>query len=143
MRDGLVLGLDITRNMTLPVLEGMSSYGLLQMQKERKLVSKYIDELKIKTPGAKQLAGKLSGGNQQKIVLAKCLAMQPKVIMLDRQGTRLYTWFWPGEGRDRFREMHTMAVDSDGNLYGSDNQIGRTQKLVPRKDADPQLLIRR
>jgi hypothetical protein len=36
-----------------------------------------------------------------------------------------------------------MAVDSDGNLYGSDNQIGRTQKLVPRKSADPKLLIRR
>jgi hypothetical protein len=39
--------------------------------------------------------------------------------------------------------MHTMAVDSDGNLYCSDNQIGSTQKLVPRKDADPKLLIRR
>ena len=68
---------------------------------------------------------------------------KPKVIKLDREGNRLYTWFWPSEGRDRFREMHTMAVDSDGNLYGSDNQIGRTQKLVPRKDADPKLLIRR
>jgi DNA-binding beta-propeller fold protein YncE len=68
---------------------------------------------------------------------------KPKVIKLDRDGNRLYTWFWPAEGRDRFREMHTMAVDSDGNLYGSDNQIGRTQKLVPRKDADPKLLIRR
>ena len=56
---------------------------------------------------------------------------------------RLYTWFWPTQGRDRFREMHTMIVDSDGNLYGSDNQIGRTQKLVPRKDADPKLLIAR
>jgi hypothetical protein len=68
---------------------------------------------------------------------------KPKVIKLDRQGHRLYTWFWPADGRDRFREMHTMAVDSDGNLYGSDNQIGRTQKLVPRKGADPKLLLRR
>jgi ribose transport system ATP-binding protein len=82
-RDGLVLGLDIKTNMTLPVLNGMSSYGLLQMQKEKKIVAKYIDELRIKATGAKQLAGKLSGGNQQKIVLAKCLAMQPKIIMLD------------------------------------------------------------
>ena len=45
-------------------------------------------------------------------------------------------------GPDRFREMHTMIVDSDGNLYGSDNQLGRTQKWVPKKDADPKLLIR-
>jgi len=67
---------------------------------------------------------------------------KPKVIKFDRDGNRLYTWFWPAEGRDRFREMHTMVVDSDGNLYGSDNQLGRTQKLVPKKDADTKLLIR-
>jgi hypothetical protein len=66
---------------------------------------------------------------------------KPKVIKLDRQGNRLYTWFWPSEGPDRFREMHTMVTDSDGNLYGADNQLGRTQKLVPRKDADPKLLL--
>ena len=68
---------------------------------------------------------------------------KPKVIKFDREGNRLYTWLWPAEGPDRFREMHTIVVDSDGNLYGSDNQLGRTQKLVPRKDADPKLLIRR
>ena len=68
---------------------------------------------------------------------------KPKVIKFDREGKRLYTWLWPAEGRDRFREMHTMIVDADGNLYGSDNQLGRTQKLVPKKDADPKLLIRR
>ena len=68
---------------------------------------------------------------------------KPKVIKFDRDGKRLYTWFWPADGRDRFREMHTMIVDSAGNLYGSDNQVGRTQKLVPKKDADPKLLIGR
>jgi hypothetical protein len=67
----------------------------------------------------------------------------PEVIKRDREGNRLYTWFWPSEGRDRFREMHTMIVDADGNLYGSDNQVGPTQKLVAQKDADPKLLIRR
>jgi len=68
---------------------------------------------------------------------------KPKVIKFDRQGNRLYTWFWPTEGADRFREMHTMIIDSDGNLYGSDNQVGRTQKLVPKKGADPKLLLMR
>lgn len=68
---------------------------------------------------------------------------KPKVIKFDRQGNRLYTWFWPTEGPDRFREMHTITVDADGNLYGSDNQLGRTQKLVPKKDADPKLLLKR
>jgi hypothetical protein len=68
---------------------------------------------------------------------------KPKVVKLDRQGNRLYTWFWPTEGPHQFREMHTMIVDSAGNLYGSDNQYGRTQKLVPKEDADPKLLIKR
>lgn len=68
---------------------------------------------------------------------------KPKVIKFDRQGNRLYTWLWPSQGPDRFREMHTIVVDGDGNLYGSDNQLGRTQKLVPKKDADPKLLLRK
>lgn len=67
---------------------------------------------------------------------------KPKVIKFDMKGNRLYTWFWPTEGWDRFRECHTMIIDSDGNLYGSDNQVGRSQKWVPRTDADPKLLLR-
>jgi hypothetical protein len=68
---------------------------------------------------------------------------KPKVVKFDREGKRLYTWFWPTEGADRFREMHTMAVDADGNLYGADQQVGRTLKLVPKKDADPRLLLKK
>jgi DNA-binding beta-propeller fold protein YncE len=68
---------------------------------------------------------------------------KPKVIKFDRAGNRLYTWFWPTEGPDRFREMHTMIVDSAGNVYGSDNQVGRTQKLVPKMGADPKLLLKK
>jgi DNA-binding beta-propeller fold protein YncE len=65
----------------------------------------------------------------------------PKVTKLDLDGNWLYTWHLPTEGPNRFLEMHSFAVDSDGNLYGSDNQNGRTQKLVPKPDADPALLM--
>ena len=64
-----------------------------------------------------------------------------EVIKLDLNGNRLYTWALDSEGPGRFLEMHSFAVDTDGNLYGSDNQLGRTQKLVPKADADPALLI--
>ena len=64
-----------------------------------------------------------------------------KVIKLDLNGNRQYTWDLDSEGPGRFLEMHSFAVDTDGNLYGSDNQLGRTQKLVPRPDSDPTLLI--
>jgi len=65
----------------------------------------------------------------------------PRVTKLDLDGNWRYTWLLPTEGPTRFREMHSFAIDSDGNLYGSDNQNGRTQKFVPKADADPALLI--
>ena len=65
----------------------------------------------------------------------------PKVTKLDFDGNRLYTWHLPIEGPTRFLEMHSFAVDTDGNLYGSDNQNGRTQKFVPKADADPGLVM--
>ena len=65
----------------------------------------------------------------------------PKIVKLDLNGNRQYTWHLATEGSGRFREMHSFAVDADGNLYGSDNQLGRTQKFVPKADADPALLI--
>ena len=66
----------------------------------------------------------------------------PKVVKLDLNGNRQYTWFLETEGPGRFNEMHSFSVDADGNLYGSDNQLGRTQKFVPRAGADERLLIR-
>ena len=65
----------------------------------------------------------------------------PRIIKLDLNGNPQYTFNLDTEGPGRFREMHSFAVDSDGNLYGADNQHGRTVKLVPRADADPRYLI--
>lgn len=65
----------------------------------------------------------------------------PRVIKLDLNGNPQYTFELDTEGPGRFREMHSFAVDSDGNLYGADNQHGRTVKLVPRADADPRYLV--
>lgn len=68
-------------------------------------------------------------------------AAPPKVTQLDLDGNWRYTWALPTEGPTRFLEMHSFDVDADGNLYASDNQNGRTQKLVPKADANPALLI--
>ena len=61
---------------------------------------------------------------------------------LDFSGKHLYTWLVPSALPDGYLEVHTFTVDSNGNLYGGDNQYGRTQKFVPRPGADPALLIR-
>ena len=65
-----------------------------------------------------------------------------RFIKLDFEGNPLYTWMVPAELPDGFLEVHTFSVDSEGNLYAGDNQYGRSQKLVPKPDADPALLIR-
>ena len=66
-----------------------------------------------------------------------------KMVKLDFDGNRLYTWNVSNDGPTGFLEVHALSVDSEGNLYGGDNQHGRTQKLVPKTDADPALLIGR
>lgn len=66
----------------------------------------------------------------------------PKIVQFDLQGNQVYTWLLPDQGSTRWLEMHSFAVDRDGNVYGTDNQLGRTQKLVPDPDADPRYLIR-
>jgi hypothetical protein len=65
-----------------------------------------------------------------------------KIVQFNLDGTRKYTWNLPVEGPDRWIEMHSLSVDSQGNLYGTDNQLGRPQKLVPRSDANPELIVR-
>ena len=82
-KDGLVLGLDVRANICLTTLDNMQTMGLLNTNKEASLAKKYTADLRIKASSDKQLAKNLSGGNQQKIVLAKWLATKPKILMLD------------------------------------------------------------
>ena len=65
-----------------------------------------------------------------------------RFVKLDFNGNHLYTWLVPPDLPDGYLEVHTFSVDSDGNLYGGDNQYGRTQKFVPKPGADPKQLIR-
>jgi ribose transport system ATP-binding protein len=82
-RDGLLLELDVQKNIGITTLKDMERLGMLETQKEIQLCDKYREELKIKTSSGKQTAGDLSGGNQQKIVIAKWLATNPKILLLD------------------------------------------------------------
>jgi DNA-binding beta-propeller fold protein YncE len=64
-----------------------------------------------------------------------------RFVKYDFQGHQLYSWLVPRDLPDGYLEVHTFTVDSDLNLYGGDNQYGRTQKFVPKPDADPALII--
>ena len=82
--EGLVLINSVGYNLTLTVLhEIFKGKPLGDAKHEREQIERYIKELAIKTPSPEQLAENLSGGNQQKIVIAKWLATEPKVLILD------------------------------------------------------------
>jgi len=82
-QEGLMLELSVLANMTLPKLKDLSSGGVIRRKAQREITQKYIDSIRIKTPTMNQLAVNLSGGNQQKIVIAKWLMMDPKVLIVD------------------------------------------------------------
>jgi ABC-type sugar transport system ATPase subunit len=80
---GLVLGHSVRENFGLPNLDRLSQRGFVQLANERTEFARYVDTLKIKVPHQEQRAGNLSGGNQQKVVLAKWLARNCDVLIFD------------------------------------------------------------
>ncbi len=82
-QQGLVLEMAVRENMSLVALWPESRAGFIDFACERRLAAEMIPALAIKTPGDRQAVQFLSGGNQQKVVLAKWLAMKPKVLLLD------------------------------------------------------------
>ena len=82
-QQGLVLNLAVRENIALPSLDKMVRLGFVQSREEQNLARRFVDALRIRTPSLEQQVINLSGGNQQKVVIAKWLALQPKVLILD------------------------------------------------------------
>ena len=82
-KQGAILDLPIFQNVTLPSLSRLSSKGFLKLAEEFKLAREYTERLDLRAASLDTHVGNLSGGNQQKVVIAKWLATQPKVIILD------------------------------------------------------------
>jgi monosaccharide-transporting ATPase len=81
--EGIVAGLSVRENIALAILPRLSRFGLVSDRKVDEVVRTYMDRLQIKASSPDQRVGDLSGGNQQKVLLARLLATRPKVLLLD------------------------------------------------------------
>lgn len=111
-KEGLVLGMSVRENMTLSNLQKYEK-GMKRINKkmESEEVDSYIDKLSIKTPGGEQKIKNLSGGNQQKVILAKWLMLNPEVLIIDE----------PTRGID---------VGAKKEIYEILNQLKKTNRAV-------------
>ena len=82
-RHGLVLPMSVAQNTSLPGINGYNRWGWLDRATERRVANAEVARLRIRTPSIRQRMDNLSGGNQQKVVLGKWLAMNPRVLILD------------------------------------------------------------
>ncbi len=100
---GVVLDMPIAANTSLADLDAVSRHGLIDDARERQLARTYVERLRIKTASLFAETGSLSGGNQQKVALARWLAIQPAVLILDE----------PTQGVDvgSKSEIHALMVE--------------------------------
>ena len=82
-REGIIPHMTVRENTTLAALPWISRFGWIDAKKDLSITEEYIDFLNVKTPSTEQLIMNLSGGNQQKVCLAKWLNRSPKVVILD------------------------------------------------------------
>ena len=112
---GLVLPMSVRENTSLPSLKRDANRGWLNDAAEAKVTNTAVKSMKIKTPNNEQIARFLSGGNQQKIVLGKWLAMKPKLLMLDEPTRGIDI----GAKREIYKLMEKLAGEGMAILFVS------------------------
>ena len=138
-------------NITRPSLGRIFRRGLLTGGAESRIAQKHIDSLRIKTPSSRQIVSALSGGNQQKVVLAKWLETDPDLIILDDPTRGIDV----GAKRDIYELIGTLVergksvilISSEmGELMGLSDRImvlteGRTTGILAREEFSQEAIM--
>jgi ribose transport system ATP-binding protein len=128
-RHGLVLPMTIAENTSLPDVASYARWGWLDRATERRVAEKEVSRLRTKTPSVRQRAVNLSGGNQQKVVLGKWLAMNPRVLILDEPTRGIDV----GAKAEIYRHMAALAARGITILMVSSDMeeiIGMSDRVV-------------
>ena len=80
---GLFMNMAVRENVVISALPEVSRFSFVNFSQAEKLAKEYIEKLKIRTPSVKQLVRNLSGGNQQKVIIARWLTLKPRILILD------------------------------------------------------------
>jgi erythritol transport system ATP-binding protein len=114
-QQGLVQTLSVASNITLANLSKFTKRFFLSQSDEAREVTRLIGELSIKTPTAQQPIGLLSGGNQQKVVVAKALLTAPKVLLMDEPTRGIDV----GAKAEMFEIMRRLAKNGLGVIFSA------------------------
>jgi ribose transport system ATP-binding protein len=131
--EGIVAGMNVYENMTLSQMRNYASSGVLRIGEEKALARRWIERLAIKTPDVYKDCGGLSGGNQQKVVLAKWRSGGSDVILLDHPTRGLDI----GAKEDVYDMVREMCDDGAGIVLVADTleeAIGLSHTIIVIKD---------
>ena len=131
--EGLVLFLPVSANITLASLDRLRRAGLIDTAGERSVARRWVDRLNIRTPGIDTLCLNLSGGNQQKVVLAKWLNAQVKVLILDHPTRGLDV----GAKEEVYELVRSVTAEGIAVILTSDTleeTIGLSHRILVMKD---------
>ena len=109
---GLILSMAVRENVTLTILNTLRRWGRIDRKRQNELTSSLVNQLRIQTPSLFQMAQNLSGGNQQKVVLAKWLARRCRLLILDEPTRGIDV----GAKYEMYKIMNTLAQEGKGIL---------------------------
>ncbi|MFF8406604.1 sugar ABC transporter ATP-binding protein [Streptomyces sp. NPDC015684] len=137
--EGIVPGLSVRENIALAALPGLSRFGLVDDARIDRVVDTFMKRLRIKASSPHQKVGELSGGNQQKVLLARWLALHPKVLLLDEPtrgidvGAKAEVQALVDELADEGLAVLLISSDTEELIEGSDRVVVLRDGAVVRE----------